>query len=383
MKLTRKRFIGKNDRSLNKFKRSSVFSTLGPKPKLPLNQHKVSHIYWFAYFNPRLPGVRYRGLYPLVHLKNTTHITYDIVFPGYSPLKMLTFLRVYFQALLFSKKNSVIVIQKVYTRKLYATLLKLLVKYRKNTLYDIDDAEYLERSDRTIHYFMRNCKICMVGSEAIKKHCLTYNARVFVNTSPVIDHNNQKSNQNKIPVFGWIGCYGGGHKECLLNEVIPALLTIKQEIKFVLLGVTRKKDLQHLLQLFSPHTNIKLDIPMHINWYNEDGIYKKIMEMDFGFAPLQNQEMHISKSAFKLKQYFSCGVPVIGSPLGENGKFLKNHVNGYIAQTKEDYAAVLHKVLALTPEQYSDLSKNAYAEHSSFNLDLYNQTFLAEAQDLI
>ena len=81
------------------------------------------------------------------------------VVPSYKPKEIYLFLKAYLSALIFRKPNSLIVIQKVQSNFIYANLLKILVKIRKkDTVYDLDDADYLETNPKTIYFFSKNCE---------------------------------------------------------------------------------------------------------------------------------------------------------------------------------------------------------------------------------
>src|SRR5688572_13337958 len=124
-----------------------------------MKDEKIEFIYWFAYYNLRSPSIRYRAKYPLDFFKQHKGVNSYLVIPGYSPKRILIFLKAYFSALLFRKKNSLIVIQRVQSDFIYANLLKLLVRIRKrDTVYDLDDADYLELKPDTIHYFAKHCQ---------------------------------------------------------------------------------------------------------------------------------------------------------------------------------------------------------------------------------
>jgi hypothetical protein len=71
----------------------------------------VKYIYWFAFYNIGSPSVRYRAKYPLTFFKEKQGIRSVLIVPSYQPKKILQFLTAYFSALLFRKKDSLIVIQ--------------------------------------------------------------------------------------------------------------------------------------------------------------------------------------------------------------------------------------------------------------------------------
>ena len=77
-----------------------------------------------------------------------------------------------------------------------------------------------------------------------------------------------------------------------------------------------------------------------------------------GIMPLDEDEFSKGKSAFKIIQYYACGLPVIASCIGENKVLLKNGVNGYLVNTDEEW---LEKVT----EIYSN--KSLYRSISDHN----------------
>lgn len=338
----------------------------------------VRYIYWFSYFRPELPSVRYRAVYPLELLRSRYGVDYAIAFPGYDGESVLHFLRMYFSALLFRKKDSVIVVQKLYTRRIYALAMKFLFFCRRrHTQYDLDDAEYLVFPPQTIHYFLRRSSACSAGSEELLRYIRHYNPKQFLLSSPVTAHGTRKTRRNELFTVGWVGCYGGAHLECLEQLVFPALERLPFPLKLVLLGVTEDEHERSVRKRFAGNKNLVLEIPRDIDWMNEAAVYARITQFDAGLSPLQDIEMHRSKSAFKLKQYFSCGVPVAGSALGENGRFLSDNVNGFVCNSVSDYRQAILRLYAMSDVEYAAFSQAALETVPQFSLESYCETLLA------
>ena len=185
---------------------------------------KLKYIYWFAYYNLDSPSVRYRAKYALDFGKENLGISSELIIPGYFPKRIWHFLTGYMSALLFPKKNSLIVIQRVGSNFIYSNLLKLLVITRKKlTVYDLDDADYLTHNTRSIHFFARNCNYISAGSSEIALYLKQFNSNVIHNTSPTPDYGILKKERNKIFTIGWIGEFGWGHKDSLFKYLFPAI----------------------------------------------------------------------------------------------------------------------------------------------------------------
>jgi len=306
---------------------------------------EITHIYWFAPYNLKGPSTRYRGYYPLKVLKKEYGIDSHFVYPEMTRSVVWNFLKAYISALFFRKKNSIIVIQKICSNRMYANLLKILVLIqRKNTLFDIDDAEYLRQDDKTLHFFLKNCRTISVGSDALKEYCKKFNQNVFILTSPVIQHSEKKSKRNKTLNIGWVGDLGNGndlskefsHKKSLFTILFPQIKKLKTPLTLTIIGVKQKSDIPEITNYFKNNSNINVIIPTNLNWEKDEWIYSEITKFDIGVAPLSNHLFNISKSAFKAKQYLSAGIPTLASDIGENSKFVKHNVNGYLCRNGND-----------------------------------------------
>lgn len=338
---------------------------------------KIKKIYCFAYYDLREPSVRYRGKYMLSELEKTKGIAYNIVYPGYSPKNILYFFFVFLSVLFSDSKQSLIIYQNIYSQRGYAFLLKLLLTIRPhNTIYDIDDADYLRFPPETIHYFMKRCSVCTVGSIALKEYALQYNEQVLLLTSPIIEHQEVKKDRNNTITIGWIGFYNA-HKDSVEQLFLPALDSISLTVRLVLLGVTNPEHREQLFLRFAHKPNIHLEIPVDINWQDEEGIYKRVKTFDIGISPLLPTEMNIAKSAFKLKQYLSCGVPVLGSDTGENKRFLVDGENGFFCHSSADYRKYIGEIASITDSEYNDMSRKARASLSKFSMEQYCSSLTA------
>lgn len=340
--------------------------------------YKLNFIYWFAYYNLNSPSVRYRGKFPLDFLKANYGVNSYFVIPGYKPSNILNFLKAYFSALLFRKPNSLIVVQRINSNFIYSNLLKFLVKARKsNTVYDLDDADYLEHPPATTYYFIKNCSVVSVGSRELQHNLSRLNKNVFLNTSPTPDLQIINEGKNGTLTIGWIGDFGGGHKQSLVNCFFPALKELPFKVKFTLLGVHKKSEYDFLSDYFRHFTNFELEVPQDIDWQNEKEIQVRISKFDIGIATLLDDELHRSKSAFKLKQYFNNGVPVLSSPIPENSHFVDEGRNGFLCETPDDFRKRIIEIKEMSPSDYNNLSTAARSDISKFNLERYAGTLLS------
>lgn len=336
----------------------------------------IKYIYWFSYYNLSEPGIRYRGKYFLDALKSRYGIGYSIIYTGYRIPDIMCFLKVYLSVLLVRKKGSLIVFQKIRTNRIYASLLKLLLYVRRSgTLYDIDDPDYLLFSESTIQFFIKNVSDCTTGSASLMEYAKRFNPNVFLLTSPVISHAEIKTKKNHILAIGWIGYYEA-HKENLEQIFFPALKEIDFPVRLVILGVSRKQDIIDINEYFAGNSNVVIEMPVDIDWLDEMDVYRRIKGFDIGVSPLLPTELNIAKSAFKLKQYFSCGVPVLASPVGENCRFLKDGANGFFCTTPHDFKRAITSVNEMDNHRYMQLSQNVVESIPVFGMESNCKSFL-------
>lgn len=70
-----------------------------------------------------------------------------------------------------------------------------------------------------------------------------------------------------------------------------------------------------------------------------------IQKMDVGVMPLEDTPWARGKCGYKLIQYMACGLPVVASPVGVNAEIVEHGVNGFLAQTQDEWRAALGALL--------------------------------------
>lgn len=337
---------------------------------------KIEFIYWFAYYNLDSPSVRYRAKYPLDFFKENKDVENYFVVPSYRPMAIYLFLKAYLSALFFRKQNSLIVIQRVQSHFIYSTLLKLLIRVKnKDTVYDLDDADYLEVNPETIHFFAKHCNKISAGSKQIEKYLSQFNHQIIHTTSPVVDLKIVKTNRNNILTVGWIGGFGGEHKDSLICLVFPALKELTFQLKLIIIGVLNMDDTAFIKNYFQDNSNIEIEIPLEIDWNDEVDIQKRIVLFDVGIATLANSEMQLSKSGIKAKQYMNNGVPVLSNNLPENNSVVVDGINGFFCNTTTDFKERLNQFKNMTDLEYLQFSENARKSIVNFDYNKYFADF--------
>lgn len=345
------------------------------------DNNPIQFIYWFSNYHLDSPSVRYRAYYPLQYFKKYKGVNSYLVIPGYSFSKIIQFFKAYFSALLFRKSGSLIVIQKVQSNFIYARLLKFLIRIRKtNTIYDLDDADYMEKNPKTIYYFARHCAKISGGSQQIISHLTKMNNRAVHTTSPVVNLNIVKQKRNEVFTIGWIGGFAGEHKITITELVFPAIKKLDFPLKLTLIGVIKPEDKEFVISYFKNHTQIEIEIPIISDWNNEEAIQHQIALFDVGIATLTNSELQVSKSGIKAKQYLNNGVPVLSSPLPENNQFITEGINGYFCSTENDFSEKLNLFYQMSFSEYDRFIENSRKSIVHFDHDHYFNDFIKLAR---
>lgn len=239
---------------------------------------------------------------------------------------------------------------------------------RRICFYDMDDADYLRYPPENIYWFIKNAKVVTLGSTELVKNLTKYNGNCSLITCPVPDLGLVKTQRNEVFTVGWIGDFQHTHKQSLTQYFFPALHALPFNVKLVLMGVVKPEEIDFLQKYFEEYPHIELEIPQQIDWNNEHAIQHRICEFDVGIATLLDDEFSRSKSAFKLKQCFNNGVPVLSTNLPENNLFLKHGVNGYFCDTSNEFRQRLIEFKTMADDDYKIFSENARAAVPSFDL---------------
>ena len=71
-----------------------------------------------------------------------------------------------------------------------------------------------------------------------------------------------------------------------------------------------------------------------------------LQEMDIGLMPVPDEPWGRGKCGYKLIQYMACGVPTIASPVGVNCDIVGDGVDGFLAETEEEWVRALETLAA-------------------------------------
>jgi glycosyltransferase involved in cell wall biosynthesis len=89
-----------------------------------------------------------------------------------------------------------------------------------------------------------------------------------------------------------------------------------------------------------------LGLPMSSVPWSEQTEAQDIARLDVGIMPLVDAPFERGKCGYKLIQYMACGLPVVASPVGVNRQIVEHGINGFLAESPEQWATALRLLCA-------------------------------------
>lgn len=131
------------------------------------------------------------------------------------------------------------------------------------------------------------------------------------------------------PMVGWIG----------QKSTALCLLPLK--------GVFERLSSEGLVQFRAIGIDASnIGLPMESEEWSEDTEVSSLHNLDVGIMPLNDGYFERGKCGYKLIQYMACGLPVVASPVGVNKSIVEHGVNGYLADTLDEWEWALRALAA-------------------------------------
>ena len=112
------------------------------------------------------------------------------------------------------------------------------------------------------------------------------------------------------------------------------------------------------------------DVKLTIKDWNENSEVEDIKTFDVGIMPLSYTPWEKGKCGIKLIQYMACALPVVGTPVGVNQEIIQHGVNGFCADTPDEWVEYLSK-LAEDPNLRMEMgAKGRLMVESSYSLQV-------------
>lgn len=263
-----------------------------------------------------------------------------------NPWKMLGAYWRRLQTLLSSSDHDLLWIEKECLPWLPSLAEKILLPARIPYVLDYDDAVfhyYDEHRSVVVKYLlgnkhpalMRNASLVVAGNPYLANFARAARAPwvevvpTAVDLTRYVTIEAQGSTVPKSPpCVGWIGQRATAD---FLRPLTPLFerLTASGLGRFAAIGIDTQA----------------LGLPMSSIPWSESSEVTSIQGFDVGIMPLMDGPFERGKCGYKLIQYMACGLPVVASPVGVNAEIVEHGVNGFLANTPQEWEYALTTLL--------------------------------------
>lgn len=249
-------------------------------------------------------------------------------------------------ALLGSRQFDLIWIEKEALPWLPAWVEKALLTGSVPYVLDYDDAVFhyydQHRSAVVKHLLagkhpalMQGAALVVAGNEYLADFARRTGARCVEVVPTVIDLERyppptpSSLKEFELPCVGWIGQRATA---AFLAPYAPLFTRFSDEgrARFAAIGIDAQS----------------LGLPMASVPWTEQTEVASIASLDIGIMPLLDGAFERGKCGYKLIQYMACGLPIVASPVGVNRQIVEHGVNGFLAETLEQWEHALQTLLS-------------------------------------
>ena len=222
----------------------------------------------------------------------------------------------------------------------YLAYLKLPV------VFDFDDAIFLRYISTSNGYFSllkfpssKTRALCrlsahvMVGNEYLASYARQFNQNVSVipTTIDLTKYTLFPKPANEVPVIGWTGSHSTVRYLSLIRQALERVATIER-FRLRLIGSSGQQfDLANS--------------PVEAVAWNSLTEADDLRVLDVGIMPMPDDLWARGKCACKALQYMALGIPVVCSGVGVVNEIIQDGVNGFLANSEEEWIEKLVRLL--------------------------------------
>jgi len=206
---------------------------------------------------------------------------------------------------------------------------------RKPVVFDFDDAIWLPRiggsrmlralhRDSAVQDILRRTAAVIAGNTFLADYAARFNRKITVVPSSIdLAAYRRVANSN---VVGWIGS----------RTTLPYLKPLRPV--FETLGIKPR--------IIASGDPTQLGFETEFRPWRLETEMEELSQIGIGIAPLPDTPWERGKCGVKILQYMACGIPVVASPVGANADIVAHDVNGFLAKSTEEWAAMLRTLIA-------------------------------------
>lgn len=259
-----------------------------------------------------------------------------------------------------------------------------LAKTGQPIIFDFDDAIWLNdtsEGNRNLSWLKKPektaniCKLASlvtVGNKYLAKYAQKFNNNVFILPTTIETNYHSpykcKKSSNSICI-GWTGT------STTLKHydiTIPVLKKLKEKygnlvyFKVIVNSLEWTRD---------------IDVNL-VQWTKQNEI-RDLCEFDIGIMPLPDNQWSRGKCGFKGLQCMGLEIPVVMSPVGVNVEIIEHGVNGFLANTEEEWFDLLSKLVEDRELRKSTGENGRKTVEEGFSVNVWENRFLEEIKRLV
>ncbi len=240
------------------------------------------------------------------------------------------------------RESDIVFLQKEVLPQAYPLIEEFIKKLNRKLVFDFDDAIFLLPPKRrsflynfryksSIPRILRMSDYVIAGNEYLKQYASRFNGNVEVVPTSVDTETyfvKKKEKKDKINI-GWIGSRSTIFYLDRLRNVFTALAK-RYKIFLTVIGTGdyRVDGVETITRPWRLETEIS-----------------DLQCFDIGVAPLVNDDWALGKCGCKVIQYMGVGIPAVASPVGIHGKIINDGVNGFLADSDEEWIEKLSRLI--------------------------------------
>jgi len=219
----------------------------------------------------------------------------------------------------------------------------LIYKAKKPIIFDFDDAIFLENFNPVNNFYrffkfpsktkriIRMSKAVIVANRFLKEYADKFNKNVYVVPTCIdIEKFNVPGKNNGRLVIGWIGSPTTAPYLKIIFHVMQRL-SWKYDFIFKIVGAGEEISIK----------GVKVE---NFAWQLSKEV-EDFKSIDIGVYPVPDTLWVYGKAGFKAIQYMSVGAPVVASPVGMIKEIIQDGVNGFLADSDEDWIKKLSRLI--------------------------------------
>jgi glycosyltransferase involved in cell wall biosynthesis len=235
-------------------------------------------------------------------------------------------------------------------------LKKLRNSTNSKILYDFDDSMWLDSfvGNEVFKEITRNVDYISCDNYYLKDKAIIFNKNTFIQKGPtnVELYNPVKKKSNKNIIIGWLGSPGTLFYLYGIYNVLESISKKYENVTFRIIGSGEN---------FNNYFNFENVRVETVSTYNEKTMIEELHKMDIGVFPLFKNDMSLGRGSLKATIYMSFKIPVVAQAIGNNLNIIEHGVNGYLANSDEDW---VHSLSILIDDKNTRelIAENAYAK---------------------